>query len=117
MQAATTAPYTHLVCWNRWVRKAVKTIPAARFDETRCAKGLEALRAYKAEWDEDARTFKRTPDHDWASHGADAWRYLSLVWAYPADPPKPKPPKPMRGIGSITVEEFIKGSMPQRIRV
>ena len=24
---------------------------------------------------------------------------------------------PMRGIGQITVDEFIKGSMPQRIRV
>jgi phage terminase large subunit len=56
------------------------------------------LRAYKAEWDEDARTFKRTPDHDWASHGADAWRYLSLAWKYPAKPREPKPPEPMRGI-------------------
>jgi hypothetical protein len=38
-----------------------KTILRAKFDEHRCAKGLEALRAYKAEWDEDARTFKTHP--------------------------------------------------------
>ena len=55
-----------------------KTIPLAKFDATRCAKGLEALREYKAEWDEEARTFKRTPNHDWASHAADAWGYLSV---------------------------------------
>ena len=29
------------------------------FDEHRCAKGLEALRAYKAEWDEDARVYRK----------------------------------------------------------
>jgi phage terminase large subunit len=94
-----------------------KTIPVARFDEKRCAKGLEALRAYKAEWDEEARAFKRTPDHDWASHGADAWRYLSLAWKFPAKPREPKEPEPMRGIGNISVDEFIKLSTPPRMRV
>jgi phage terminase large subunit len=57
-----------------------KTIPLARFDKTRCAQGLEALRSYRVEWDEKARAFKMTPEHNWASHGADAWRYLSLSW-------------------------------------
>ena len=61
---------------------------------------------------------KRTPDHDWASHGADAWRYLSLAWKYPAKPPAPKPPEPMRGIGQITVDEFLKlVDDPKRMRV
>jgi hypothetical protein len=27
--------------------------------------------------------FKKTPLHDWASHGADAFRYLSLAWREP----------------------------------
>jgi hypothetical protein len=26
------------------------------------------------------RTFKKTPLHDWASHGADAFRYLAMSW-------------------------------------
>jgi len=55
-----------------------KTIPFARFDAKRCAQGLESLRSYRTEWDEKARAFKKTPEHNWASHGADAWRYLSL---------------------------------------
>ena len=74
-----------------------KTIPLAKFDATRCAKGVEALREYKAEWDEEARTFKRTPNHDWASHAADAWGYLSVGWNYAPKPQdqKPKGPPPM----------------------
>ena len=48
-----------------------KTIPFARFDKTRTAQGLECLRSYRTEWDEKARAFKKTPEHNWASHGAD----------------------------------------------
>jgi hypothetical protein len=44
-----------------------KTIPFARFDAKRCAQGLESLRAYRTEWDEKARAFEKTPDHNWAS--------------------------------------------------
>jgi phage terminase large subunit len=43
-----------------------KTIPFARFDKTRTAQGLESLRAYRTEWDEKARAFKKTPEHNWA---------------------------------------------------
>jgi hypothetical protein len=52
-------------------------------DAVKCAKGLEALREYKAEWDDDLRTFRKTPLHNWASHAADAWRYLSVAWREP----------------------------------
>jgi hypothetical protein len=67
-----------------------KTIPFARFDKTRCAQGLEALRSYRTKWDEKARAFKKTPDHNWASHGADAWRYLSLSWHAPMREAEPE---------------------------
>jgi hypothetical protein len=56
------------------------TIPLAKFDAARCARGIDALKSYQAEWDENLRTFKKTPLHDWSSHGADAFRYLSLSW-------------------------------------
>ena len=41
------------------------TIPYARFDALRCAKGLECLREYKAEWDGASQTFKKAPAHNW----------------------------------------------------
>jgi hypothetical protein len=77
------------------INAARQTIPLAYFDAARCANGLEALREYKAEWDDDLRTFKKTPKHDWASHAADSWRYLSMAWREPmaAEDEKPDPVK------------------------
>jgi hypothetical protein len=59
------------------------------FDAERCAKGLEALRHYRAEWDERLGTTRERPRHDWASHGADAFRYLAMGLREEA---RPQPP-------------------------
>jgi phage terminase large subunit len=48
------------------------------FDETNCARGLQALKEYRKEWDEKRKCFSNSPLHDWASHGADAFRQLAL---------------------------------------
>jgi len=42
-------------------------------DQEHCAKGIEALDHYRKAWDEDRKTWKKAPEHDWASHGADAF--------------------------------------------
>ena len=47
---------------------------ACRFDEARCERGLKALAGYRKAWDEKRGTFRDRPLHDWASHGADAFR-------------------------------------------
>jgi hypothetical protein len=52
-------------------------LPTVRFDAEKCRQGLESLRQYRREYDENKRTFKPTPLHDWASHDADAFRYLA----------------------------------------
>lgn len=41
-------------------------------DQEHCAKGIEALDHYRAAWDDDRKTWRNKPEHDWASHGADA---------------------------------------------
>lgn len=48
------------------------------FDADRCAGGIKALRAYRSEWDDKRRVLRPRPLHDWASHSADAMRYLAL---------------------------------------
>lgn len=48
------------------------------FDAEKCADGLQALRHYRYDWDDDLQTFKKEPRHDWASHPADAFRYLAV---------------------------------------
>lgn len=53
-------------------------LPKCWFDAERCKEGIEALRQYRKEYDEKLKTFKQRPLHDWASHGADAFRYLAV---------------------------------------
>jgi hypothetical protein len=76
------------------------------FDEERCSSGLECLRQYRAEWDDDRKTFRDVPQHDWTSHSADAFRYLAMAWKELAAEPPPKPPG--RDIHNITMDELWK---------
>ena len=64
-------------------------LPQTWFDEERCFDGLEALRQYQREYDEDKKAFRQTPRHDWTSHPADAMRMLAIAWRIE---PKVKPP-------------------------
>ena len=52
-------------------------LPRCWFDLRKCSAGLEALRQYQREWDDKAQDFRARPLHDWTSHAADAFRYLS----------------------------------------
>jgi phage terminase large subunit len=54
-------------------------LPTCYIDEDKCRDGIEALRAYRRKWNEIKQTFENKPEHNWASHGADGFRYLSLV--------------------------------------
>lgn len=47
------------------------------FDRERCKDGLKALGSYRWDWDTRLGTPKQRPVGDWASHGADAMRYLA----------------------------------------
>lgn len=48
------------------------------WDRNKTHKGIECLKMYRAEWDEKRGVLKPKPVHDWASHGADAFRYLAM---------------------------------------
>jgi phage terminase large subunit len=48
------------------------------FDETKTARGLECLQNYRRERNDKLGEYRATPVHDWASHGADAFRYLAV---------------------------------------
>lgn len=47
----------------------------------KCEDGIECLRQYQREWDDDKRCFRDKPRHDWTSHGADAMRMGSIAWS------------------------------------
>lgn len=50
------------------------------FDAKNCEDGIECLRQYQREYDEDKKIFRDKPRHDWTSHGADAFRMLAIAW-------------------------------------
>jgi len=47
--------------------------------DTKCQPGLDSLMNYRREYAEKLGEFKPRPLHDWASHGADAFRYLAMA--------------------------------------
>jgi hypothetical protein len=60
---------------------AVRSIlPKCFFNEATTRRGLLTLKNYKKEFDNKNNTFKLQPKHDWASHGADAFRYLAVSY-------------------------------------
>lgn len=59
-------------------------LPQCWFDKTTTKRGTDALRNYCREFDDKTKAFRLRPLHNWASHGADAFRYLALGLPKPA---------------------------------
>lgn len=56
------------------------TLPNCWFDALKCKEGIEALRQYEREYDEDNKCFRTSPKHNWASNPSDAFRMLAISW-------------------------------------
>lgn len=97
LQAAGRTIESQMIALGRKVRIVEKIgiadgINAARnvfgrcwFDQDKCADGLHALRHYRYDVEDDpvpgrptVPQLSRKPLHDWASHPADAFRYLAV---------------------------------------
>lgn len=48
------------------------------FDANECVEGINALRHYQYDYDKERDVNKKKPLHNWASNGADAFRYFAL---------------------------------------
>lgn len=93
-------------------------LPRTYFDE-QCGEGINALRQYQREYDEDKKTFRDKPRHDWTSHPSDAMRMSAIAWR---DEVKVEPkPEPMRGItvgaNTATLDELWKTVRPAGKRI
>jgi hypothetical protein len=88
------------------INAAKLTLPRCVFSLDRTELGVEALRQYRQEYDEKLRVFRNTPKHDWASHPADAFRYLAMAWRLILTA-APEPPKGVfKPLRSMSMEEF-----------
>lgn len=53
-------------------------LPRCWFDLNKCDRGIDALHNYEREFDSKEGVFRSRPRHNWASHGADAFRTLAV---------------------------------------
>jgi hypothetical protein len=61
-------------------------LPKCWIDAEKCAKGIEALQHYRWDYNTRIHEYKPVPVHDWASHGADAFRTLAVKHRVPKKP-------------------------------
>ena len=71
------------------------------FDADKCHCGINCLKNYRKDWDEKNKVFKTKPKHDWASHGADAFRNFAVGFV------PPRVPKPQTNFGGV--KQYIPG--------
>ncbi len=81
------------------------------FDEG-CEDGIMSLRAYHRAWDDDKKIFKERPEHDWASHDADGFRYVAVVWNQDL---LPKDAQPIRWATDRSFNELLELSRKKRV--
>lgn len=61
------------------INAAQLTLSTMLVDKEKCKEWIKAMKNYCREWDEKRGAYKDEPYHNWASHGADEFRYAALV--------------------------------------
>lgn len=79
-----------------------KMLAHACFDEQACFIGLEALRQYQREWNEDKKAFSQKPRHDWTSHYADSLRIGAIGYDTDYEAPRVWTPPNQRVVTPIS---------------
>lgn len=90
------------------IEAARHVIKTCAFHADNCEQGLDGLRAWEYVYNEDAGVFSREPNHNWASHPADAFAYGCQVMMM--DKPKDEPEKELEFWDSKTLDDLWKES-------
>ena len=83
--------------------------------------GIDGLKNYRREWDDELKVFRENPVKDWAEHIGSAFRYLGLSWRKVV-PPVAKPKKPTelvyeaRADGSVVANMDVKAAVDAMVR-
>jgi hypothetical protein len=62
------------------IQAARATFPHCRFDGEKCEIGIDHLKAYRREFDEENNVFSSLPKHDGSSHAADGFTSVAVTW-------------------------------------
>jgi len=97
------------------VNAARVLMPRVAFNEAACERGLDGLRSWRYEYDEDKKIFSSDPLHDWSSHDGDGFSYGCQIMQM-VEPPPPKA-EDMRGIvvgaNTVSLEEMWRSTPKQ----
>ena len=93
-------------------------LPRVWFDN-RCYEGVEALKQYQREYDEDKKAFRQTPRHDWTSHPADAFRMMAISWKNEPVIKAPDRDKPLMvgPMNTVTLNDMWATAKPKGARI
>jgi len=91
--------------------QAARLSLAESYFDSKCSEGIDALKQYQREYDEEKRTFKDKPRHDWTSHYSDCFRYACLIWR---EEMKPKAAVPPKFPNQHTISEIIRDNGRRR---
>lgn len=83
------------------------------FDQSECADLIHALNSYHFEYDDDRKTFKSKPMHDWSSHACDAMEIIGQV--FQSERASQTPPQP-RFLNEMTAHELFWGETSNGIK-
>jgi hypothetical protein len=93
-------------------------LPRVWFDN-KCYEGVEALKQYQREYDEDKKAFRQTPRHDWTSHPADAFRMMAISWKNEPVIKAPDREKPLMvgPMNTVTLNDMWSTAKPKGARI
>lgn len=97
------------------IQAARMIFPVVWFDRTRCMDGIEHLRQYSRQWDEDRKMFGPDPKKSPHNHSADAFRYAAIAMRDGDALPKPK--AKLRFFGEMTIDELWANTPKGRARI
>ena len=91
------------------INAARMVLPRCNFHADSCARGIEALRSWSFRWDDERKVFSSEPEHDWASHGSDAFSYgAQMVVEQVLPAPKPARPEAQGAHHLFTLDDLWK---------
>jgi len=98
------------------INAARRVVSRCRFHQTKCKEGLNGLRSWSYEFDEEKKIYSKEPRHDWASHPGDAYSYGCQIMSERII--ETKEDKPLRGVTvgnvhNVTMDELWKAHEQQ----
>ena len=92
------------------INAARTLIKRIAFHETNCQAGINGLRNWAYEYNEQTKAFSNDPKHDWASHDGDGFSYGCVVMTQTK---RPEPKEKNRSIQEATLNEIWKLTQPR----